>query len=376
MLKDGVKRPSPGPGEGSGGPSGSPRESEGGGQPCEAGRPKAQKQVPSGKATVSLPREQPLPEGMRSVDPMPEPRDASCSSWEAPIDVDGGEDKEMGSGDRPEPSCPTRTVLGVQSGGGFQGRPGALLRGELGPGPQQGLGPSIWQHWPDVRPGAPVNNECPRERAVEALIRSDQGQRWLREISDGLWLNSSLRDLLRRRIRFLFIQGGRVARDLGMVGVDERLITALDSLRGDVWSCVLRDSTSPVTLLLSLDPSVVDRGLGLVGNIPIPEFLWDFLAPVDFQDVTSRDLGEMREISHEGLIMPRALVRDGVPRPCTGGGGGGLRHHGPCSDFCGDWSANLPLILSVSRMLSSSPRVNWGVHRGRGSSVPDDTSFC
>ena len=43
-----------------------------------------------------------------------------------------------------------------------------------------------------------------------------------------------------------------------------------------------------------------------------------------------------------------------------------LRHHGPCSDFCGDWSADLPLILSVSRMLSSSPRVDWGVHRGRG----------
>ena len=55
------------------------------------------------------------------------------------------------------------------------------------------------------------------------------------------------------------------------------------------------------------------------------------------------------------------------------GGGGG---HGPCSDFCGDWSADLPLILSVSRMLSTSPLVDWGVHRGRGSSVPDDTSFC
>ena len=53
-----------------------------------------------------------------------------------------------------------------------------------------------------------------------------------------------------------------------------------------------------------------------------------------------------------------------------------LRHHGPCSDFCGDWSADLPLILSVSRMLSTSPQVDWGVHRGRGSSVPDDTSFC
>ena len=89
-----------------------------------------------------------------------------------------------------------------------------------------------------------------------------------------------------------------------------------------MWSCVLRDSTSPVTLLLSLDPSVLDRGLGPVGNIPIPEFLWDFLAPLDFQDVTTRDLGEMPEISPEGLIMARALVRDGVLRQCAEGGGG------------------------------------------------------
>ena len=173
-----------------------------------------------------------------------------------------------------------------------------------------------------MQPAAPVNDECPRERALERLIRSERGQGWLDEISTGLRLSGGLRDLLHRRIRFLFIQGGRVARDLGMVDVDEQLIAALDSLRGDVWSCVLRDSTSPVTLLLSLDPSVLDRGLGQVGNIPIPEFLWDFLAPLDFQEVTDRDLGEMPEISPEGLIMARALVRDGVLRQCARGGGG------------------------------------------------------
>ena len=123
------------------------------------------------------------------------------------------------------------------------------------------------------------------------------GQRWLDEISQGLRLSGNLRDLLHRHIRFLFIQAGRVARDLDMVVVDDQLIAALDPLRGDVWSCVLRDSTSPITLLLSLDPFVLDRGLGPVGNITIPEFLWDLLAPLDFQEVTSRDLGEMPQIS-------------------------------------------------------------------------------
>ena len=156
---------------------------------------------------------------------------------------------------------------------------------------------------------------------MERLIRSERGHGWLDEISTGLRLSGGLRDLLHLQIRFLFIQGGRVARDLGMVDVDDQLITALDSLRGDVWSCVLRDSTCPVALLLSLDPSVWDRGLGQVGNIPIPEFLWDFLAPLDFQEVTERDLGEMPEISLEGLIMARALVRGGILRQCAEGGG-------------------------------------------------------
>ena len=204
---------------------------------------------------------------------------------------------------------------------GSKDDPGVSRHGGRGPEPQRVSEPSTWRHWPDVQPAGPVNDECPRERAVERLIRSERGQGWLDEISTGLRLSGGLRDLLHRRIRFLFIQGGRVARDLGMVDVDDQLIAALDSLRGDVWSCVLRDSTSPVTLLLSLDPSVLDRGLGPVGNIPIPEFLWDFLAPLDFQEVTGCDLGEMPEISPEGLIMARALVRDGVLRQCAEGGG-------------------------------------------------------
>ena len=208
---------------------------------------------------------------------------------------------------------------------GSKERPGVSQHGGHGPEPRRVSETGTWQRWPDVQPAAPVKDECPRERAVMRLIRSERGQGWLDEISTGLRLSEGLQDMLHRRIRFLFIQVGRVARDLGMVDVDDPLITALESLRGDFWSCVLRESTSPVTLLLSLDPSVLDRGLGQLGNIPIPEFLWDFLAPLDFQEVTDRDLGEMPQISPEGLDMARALVRDGVLRQCAEGGGGVTR---------------------------------------------------
>ena len=58
--------------------------------------------------------------------------------------------------------------------------------------------------------------------------------------------------------------------DLGMVHVDESLLTALDALREDVWSCVLRDSTSPITLLLGLDLENLNRGIGPVVKYPDP----------------------------------------------------------------------------------------------------------
>ena len=177
--------------------------------------------------------------------------------------------------------------------------------------------------WPDVQPSAQPNEDCPRTQAVEELLNSDRGWGWIEEISKGLRLHPNLRPLLRSRIRFLLMRGDRVAMDFGMINVGERLLIALDTLRGDVWSCVLRDSTSPVTLLLGLDLEVLDRGIGQVGNIPIPEFIWDPLTPLDFSHVAARNLGTMPDIFAEGLIMARALVRDGILKPCGGGGPNG-----------------------------------------------------
>ena len=87
---------------------------------------------------------------------------------------------------------------------------------------------------------------------------------------------------------------------------------ALDSLMPQVWVCVFKDSTSPLPILVGLSHDVLDRGIGQVGSIPIPDFIWDALAPSDFSLVSNRDLGPMRQMSEEGLTMARALVRDGV----------------------------------------------------------------
>ena len=88
---------------------------------------------------------------------------------------------------------------------GSKDGPGVSRHGAHGPEPQRVSEPSTWRRWPDVQPAAPVNDDCPRERAVGRLIRSERGQGWLDEISTGLRLSGGLRDLLHRRIRFLFI---------------------------------------------------------------------------------------------------------------------------------------------------------------------------
>ena len=132
-----------------------------------------------------------------------------------------------------------------------------------------------------------------------------------------------MRPLLRGRIRLLLMRGARVAQDLNINVFDQRVLEALDALTPEVWVCIFKDSASPVTILIGLDPAVLDRGIGRVGSIQISDFYWDLLAPSDFALVAARDLGPMRAIGDEGLIMARALVRDGGLSPWEGGGGGG-----------------------------------------------------
>ena len=46
-----------------------------------------------------------------------------------------------------------------------------------------------------------------------------------------------------------------------------------------------------------------------------------------------------------------------------------LTHSGACTPFCADWSTDLPALQGLCSSLSSEPRVDWGVHRGRGATA-------
>ena len=124
---------------------------------------------------------------------------------------------------------------------------------------------------------------------MEELLESDTGRGWLDEISEALHLHPNLRSLLCSRIRFLPMRGGKVAFDV--VQVDEFQLSAVNALGGYIWSCLLRDSTSPVTPLLGLDPTVLERGIRLVGHIPMPEFISELLAPLGGPKIALRGWG-------------------------------------------------------------------------------------
>ena len=150
---------------------------------------------------------------------------------------------------------------------------------------------------------APLDFSCPRLQAVERLLDSPRGLGWINNTSEGLRLPDSLRPMVRGWMR-----GARVAFDISMSSFDERVLQALDALTPEVWICIFKDTTSPITLLIGLDRSVLERGIGQIGSISIPPFIWNFLAPEDFESVASRDLGSMRSVSEDGLVMARALV--------------------------------------------------------------------
>ena len=154
------------------------------------------------------------------------------------------------------------------------------------------------------------------EEASELLLNSRRGQQWLDRVSEGLRVPLADRGLVRSRIRLLLMRGNVVARDWGVFDFLEAAVAALDRLEPDLWPVVFRESTSPKPILEELSPDVLERGIGAVGSIRIPDFIWHAVAPNDVLPVSTRALPGIRNISPEGLVMARALVRDGVLTRC------------------------------------------------------------
>ena len=155
---------------------------------------------------------------------------------------------------------------------------------------------------------AQLNLRCPRER------ESPRGQQLINNAMSGLRLLEGSRVLVRSRIRLLLM-------DISVGSFDALVLLALDVLTPEVWVCVLKDTSLLFLDFKGLEPLVLDRRIGQVGSIAIPQFIWDVPPPPpDLEVIARSELGGIPQIGPDGLRMARALVRNGILRKYSGPG--------------------------------------------------------
>ena len=157
--------------------------------------------------------------------------------------------------------------------------------------------------------------------------------RWAREhlqCGDGdLWLRNlhaclprAPPGLLERRLIQFLHWGMEAARDLRQ--------PALSSVDSGVWESLLHDSTSLKLLMQRIKGEVLRRGLGVVGNIPIPADIWERHVPGSFDSVASCRFFGVGPPSDEAVIMLRARKSQNLlfpfPPGSPGPNGGVFRH--------------------------------------------------
>ena len=94
--------------------------------------------------------------------------------------------------------------------------------------------------------------------------------------------------LLERRLIQFVEWGVEAARDLRQPDFLPLISAALSSLDSGLWESLLHDSTLPKLLMQRIREEVLRRGLGVVGNIPIPANIWERYVPDSFESVASR----------------------------------------------------------------------------------------
>ena len=87
-------------------------------------------------------------------------------------------------------------------------------------------------------------------------------------------------------------------------------------LTRDAWLIWLRDSTSPKLIVVPLTTAILERGVGPMGNVRIPPDIWRALVPGNFREFSRRSLFSLSPVTGQSAVLARALVEQGVLRPC------------------------------------------------------------
>ena len=123
------------------------------------------------------------------------------------------------------------------------------------------------------------------------------------------WLHQALSCgvlLLMKRLHLFVLRLFVTCEDYRLRSAPDIIFNARSEFTAESWQALLHLSTSPVPQVGRVDPQLVERGLGAVGNYMISDDLWCELAPPDFEASVS-DFHLERE-SHssnrEALVRP------------------------------------------------------------------------
>ena len=211
-----------------------------------------------------------------------------------------------------------------------------------------------------VRDGA-VQECCSRLREVIDLPPSSGGD-------DG-WILG--------RLLVLVLQMWSHSSELGIPHPGVHIGQFSVQLTRDAWLIWLRDSTSPKTIVVPLTTAILERGPGPVGNVRIPPDIWRALVPGNFGELSRRSFSSPSPVMGQSAVLARALVEQGVLRPCRADGLGpnGSRFAIPknsekASCICNMVSFNKaqggdtppPLRLPSVELVAFLQIVHWNVH--------------
>ena len=133
------------------------------------------------------------------------------------------------------------------------------------------------------------------------------------------WLQQALSCgvlLLMRRPHLFVLRLFVTCEDYRLRSAPDIIFNALSEFTAESWQALLHLSTSPVPQVGRVDPQLVERGLGAVGNYTISDDLWCELAPPDFEaSVSDFHLGrESHSSNREALVRPMVkwLLREEI----------------------------------------------------------------
>ena len=122
------------------------------------------------------------------------------------------------------------------------------------------------------------------------------------------------------RLLVLVLRMWRHSSELGIPHPGVHIGQFFVQLTRDAWLIWLRDSTSPKLIVVPLTTTILERGVGPVGNVRIPPDIWKALVPGNFGEVSRRSFSSLAPVTGQSAVLARALVQQGVLRPCLADG--------------------------------------------------------